>query len=217
MSNIQPQRFQTEQENFWAGQFGTDYISRNTGDSLLGNKLGFFCRALKSANKIQSCLELGANVGLNLKALGLIFPGMYQYGIEINPDAAGQLANLIGSTNVFNGSILEFSSSQTFDLVLIKGVLIHINPSMLSEVYQKLYQHTKKYILICEYYNPTPVEVNYRGHDGKLFKRDFAGEIMDKFDDLKLLDYGFFYHRDPVFPQDDCTWFLMEKIGENKS
>jgi hypothetical protein len=43
------------------------------------------------------------------------------------------------------------------------------------------------------------------------FKRDFAGEIMDRFPDLRLVDYGFVYHRDPQFPQDDFTWFLMEK------
>ena len=62
-----------------------------------------------------------------------------------------------------------------------------------------------------EYYNPTPVEVTYRGNTGKLFKRDFAGELLDKYSDLELVDYGFIYHRDNCFPQDDITWFLMEK------
>jgi pseudaminic acid biosynthesis-associated methylase len=211
MSEIQQQKFQTEQENFWAGEFGTNYISRNVGEELLGSNLGFFSHVLKSAQKIESCLELGANVGMNLKALRLLFPGMRQFGIEINPDAAEKLADIIGIQNVFGGSILEFSSLETFELVLIKGVLIHINPEMLRTVYQKLFDYTKKYILICEYYNPTPVEVNYRGHDGKLFKRDFAGEMLDAFNDLRLVDYGFFYHRDPVFPQDDMTWFLLQK------
>jgi spore coat polysaccharide biosynthesis protein SpsF len=54
------------------------------------------------------------------------------------------------------------------------------------------------------------VEIDYRGHSGKLFKRDFAGEMLDRFPDLKLVSYGFCYHRDE-FPQDDSTWFLMEK------
>ena len=44
-----------------------------------------------------------------------------------------------------------------------------------------------------------------------LFKRDFAGELLDKYKNkLLLLDYGFIYHRD-TYPQDDLTWFLMEK------
>lgn len=89
--------------------------------------------------------------------------------------------------------------------------MIHINPEKLDTVYEMLYKYSKKYVMICEYYNPTPVEVNYRGNEGKLFKRDFAGEILDKFPDLKLIDYGFVYHRDANFPQDDTNWFLMEK------
>jgi hypothetical protein len=46
-----------------------------------------------------------------------------------------------------------------------------------------------------------------------MFKRDFAGEMLDKFQDLRLLDYGFVYHRDTQFPQDDVNWFLLEKIS----
>jgi spore coat polysaccharide biosynthesis protein SpsF len=46
-----------------------------------------------------------------------------------------------------------------------------------------------------------------------LFKRDFAGEMLEQFADLRLIDYGFAYRRDPAFPQDDITWFLMEKKG----
>lgn len=28
---------------------------------------------------------------------------------------------------------------------------------------------------------------------------------------LKLVNYGFVYHRDNYFPLDDMNWFLMEK------
>ena len=48
-------------------------------------------------------------------------------------------------------------------------------------------------------------------HQGKLFKRDFAGEFLDRFADVRLVDYGFAYHRDPNFQQDDISWFLLEK------
>ncbi|MBV7550115.1 hypothetical protein KW849_27925 [Pseudomonas sp. PDM26] len=56
-----------------------------------------------------------------------------------------------------------------------------------------------------------PVEAPYRGNSGKLFKRDFAGEMLDRYDDLHLVDYGFDYHRDRQFPVDDITWFVLEK------
>lgn len=35
--------------------------------------------------------------------------------------------------------------------------------------------------------------------------------MMDMFPDLKLIDYGFAYRRDSVFPMDDLNWFLLEK------
>jgi pseudaminic acid biosynthesis-associated methylase len=203
--------FKTPQENFWAGNFGSEYISRNEGDQLLASNLNFFSKALKQAVKIQSCHEFGANIGMNLRALRLLYPDANLSAVEINPEAVKILAEFVGEKNIYEGSIFDYPIANQFDLSLIKGVLIHINPEMLSVVYQKLYQASKKYILICEYYNPSPVAINYRGHSDRLFKRDFAGELMDKYSDLVLVDYGFSYRRDPAFPQDDITWFLIEK------
>jgi spore coat polysaccharide biosynthesis protein SpsF len=77
--------------------------------------------------------------------------------------------------------------------------------------YDQLACAGRRYVAIIEYYNPSPVEVLYRGHSGRLFKRDFAGEFMDRHPAFQLIDYGFVYHRDLVFPQDDLTWFLMER------
>lgn len=94
---------------------------------------------------------------------------------------------------------------------LIKGVLIHINPDELPRVYDKIIQSSRKYILVVEYYNPSPMTVTYRGYSERLFKRDFAGEILARYPELRLLDYGFVYHGDKNFPQDDLTWFLIEK------
>lgn len=203
--------FNTEQEAFWAGQFGNDYIARNEGNALLASNLQFFSRSLRSAERIGSCLELGANIGMNLRALKLLYPQAQLRGVEINAKAAQQLAEFIGKENAHCGSIFDFPAGPTVDLALIKGVLIHINPSMLPTTYQRLYDASNRYVLVCEYYNPSPVAIPYRGHDDRLFKRDFAGEMLDLFPKLRLVDYGFAYRRDPAFPQDDISWFLMEK------
>lgn len=203
--------FKTEQESFWAGQFGDEYILRNKSQRLLASNLNFFTKALHSAQHINSIIEFGSNVGMNLRALKLLYPDQEQFGVEINKNAAQELSEFLGRENVFNGSIFDFSKDKKFDLTLIKGVLIHINPDMLKIVYEKLYESSSKYILICEYYNPVPVEISYRGHSEKLYKRDFCGEMLDKYPDLKLLDYGFAYKRDVSFSQDDITWFLLEK------
>ena len=205
--------FKTEQEAFWAGDFGTEYIQRNQGDALLASNLDFFAKALRSMRKVKTCVEFGANIGMNLKALKLLHPEQEQHGIEINYDAARELALNIPPTHVHHRSILDFNPQQTWDLVLIKGVLIHINPDELPQVYDKLVAACGKYLLVAEYYNPAPVAIPYRGHTDRLFKRDFAGEIMDRYPQIELIDYGFAYRRDSNFPQDDITWFLMEKRG----
>jgi len=116
-----------------------------------------------------------------------------------------------GGCNVINESIFDYKDSKKYDLSMIKGVLIHINPDMLNNVYEKLYDSSDRYILVAEYYNPTPVNISYRGYNDRLFKRDFAGEMLDKYSDLELVDYGFLYHRDKYFEQDDINWFLLEK------
>lgn len=203
--------FETGQEAFWAGQFGTQYIDRNKGDRLLASNLHFFSRALAQARRPSSCIEFGANIGMNLRALSLLYPGQEQFGIEINAEAASQLRSHVGDGNVHEGSILQFESERRWDLVLIKGVLIHLDPSVLERVYTALVRACDRYLLIAEYYNPTPVAIPYRGHDDRLFKRDFAGEVLDRHPEMRLVDYGFSYRRDPDFPQDDITWFLLER------
>ena len=203
--------FKTEQEVFWAGTFGADYMRRNQGSALLASNLHFFSQALRSAGTVLSCIEFGANIGMNLRALKLLFPQMKQWGIEINVEAARILAEFVGESQVYCGSIFDYTAFEQADLALTKGVLIHIQPQMLPVTYQKLYDASHRWILVCEYYNPTPMTISYRGHSDRLFKRDFAGEMIDMFSDLKLVDYGFVYRRDPSFPQDDISWFLMEK------
>ena len=202
--------YKTDQENFWAGEFGDDYIDRNKSNELLASNINFFSKALSSADKIETVLEFGANIGMNLRALKTLYPDQIQKGVEINQSAADTLKGFVGEDNVFVGSILDVPTDEKFQLSLIKTVLIHINPEMLPAVYEKLYQSSSRYILVCEYYNPSPMTVNYRGHSERLYKRDFCGEMLDTYQDLRLVDYGFAYKRD-VFSQDDITWFLMEK------
>jgi spore coat polysaccharide biosynthesis protein SpsF len=124
--------FKTEQEAFWAGDFGTDYIQRNQGDAFLASNLDFFAKALRGTRGINSCIEFGANIGMNLKALNLLHPGIDVHAIEINAEAAQQLGTVIPPAHVYNTSILDFVPTRQWDLTLIKGVLIHINPDMLA-------------------------------------------------------------------------------------
>jgi pseudaminic acid biosynthesis-associated methylase len=206
-------RFKTDQEEFWAGEFGDDYIARNTGDSLVGSNIALLAKMLNRCSHAKSLIEFGANIGMNLRAIRALRPDMELDAIEINATAVGELRAWGGAKQIHHGSVLDFQSQRTWDIVLIKGVLIHINPDFLPQVYESLFRASNRYILVVEYYNPTPVEIVYRGHTGRLFKRDFAGELLDKFPSLRVVDYGFVWRRDPVFPQDDSTWFVLERVA----
>jgi pseudaminic acid biosynthesis-associated methylase len=205
--------FATAQEEFWAGEFGTEYVRRNPADGHLVANVALFARALRRAGDIADCIEFGANIGINLRAMKMLRPHLTQHAVEINRAAAEQLTTVIPAENIHRMSVLDFEPPHTFDLVLSKGMLIHINPDHLGKAYRTLYRSARRYILICEYYNPAPVGIDYRGFKDRLFKRDFCGDMLDAYPDLGLLDYGFVYHRDPAHPQDDVTWFLMEKAS----
>lgn len=207
--------YQTEQENFWSRDFGDQYIERNGNTrEFVASAIGLFSRILCRTEGIHSVIEFGPNIGLNLKAIRLLLPHVGVAAVEINHKAVQQLrddAFFERQIQVYEQSVLEYQPAETYDLALAAGVLIHIHPDALPQVYETLYRSSRKYICISEYYNPAPVEIPYRGHQGKLFKRDFAGEFLDRYPDCKLVDYGFQYHRDQNFPGDDRTWFLLEK------
>lgn len=204
------EKYTTEQEKFWAGEFGDNYIQRNQDELLIASKTAMLAKVFEKAQDIQSVIEFGSNIGLNLIAIKQLLPYVNRSAIEINPNAVQELEK-IGLDKIFPMSILEFDDEEKRDFVFTIGVLIHIAPEALPKVYEKMYNASKKYVCMIEYYNPTPLELPYRGHSEKLYKRDFAGEFMEKYPDLRLVDYGFFYHKDPCHHQEDMTWFLMEK------
>ena len=201
--------FKTEQENFWATEFGNEYIERNEDLKIIAGNINLFSKIISQTKGIKSVIEFGSNIGNNLKAIRTLLPECEISSIEINQKAAEVLKEQ--DVKVYAQSILDFEPDYKRDLAFIKGVLIHINPDELQNVYQKLYSSSKKYILVAEYFNPTPVSISYRGHEDRLFKRDFAGEMLDKYPDLELMDYGVTYSRDNNFSYDDINWFLMKK------
>jgi spore coat polysaccharide biosynthesis protein SpsF len=203
------ENFTTEQERFWAGRFGNDYIDRNVGAAVSAWKLARFARIVQRTGRLESVLELGANVGLNLRAIRVLNPDAELAGVEINPDAAEKLAEIEGC-EVHHASILDWKPPRTYDLVFTSGVLIHVNPDRLTDVYDLMAASAARFVMMAEYYNPTPVAVEYRGHSDRLFKRDFAGEFLDRHTDFVLDDYAFEYHRS-VFAPDDVTWFLLRR------
>lgn len=205
------ERTYTEQEEFWASDFGDEYIGRNQGEPLLAAKTAILGRALATCSRpLDSVLELGSNVGLNLQALRRLLPEAQLAGVEINAQAHAELAEIEG-VEAHLGSVVDFRPGRRWDMVLCMGFLIHVPPETLPGVYETVLACAERYILVNEYYNPAPVEVSYRGHEARMWKRDFAGDLLDLDSSLRLAGYGFGYRRDVNFPQDDTTWFLLER------
>ncbi len=204
--------WKTEHEAFWSGAFGDDYVDRNRGEAVAAGRTHLFSNALRRAGPVASAIEFGPNVGLNLVALRRLLPAVELAAIEINAKAVASLRQIDG-VEVHHGSILDRHVTRTYDLAFCSGVLIHIDPEALPLVYANLHAASHRLILLAEYYSPAPVAIPCRGHADRLFKRDFAGDLLDRFPDLRLVDYGFQYHRDPNFPADDLNWFLLEKAG----
>jgi spore coat polysaccharide biosynthesis protein SpsF len=205
----------TEQESFWAGKFGDEYIERNTLEALLPARLSLFSRILARTSGVSSVMEFGANIGVNLFAIHLLLPKAEIKSVEINATAVKTLRTYPWMTKVAHDSFVEATYEDEADFTFTSGVLIHIRPDRLPKAYENLYRASRRYVMVCEYYSPAPLALPYRGHADRLFKRDFAGEIIDIYRNLELIDYGFAYHRDPVHPMDDLNWFLMKKRSES--
>ena len=169
-------QFKTDQEAFWAGEFGNGYIDRNKGNAIIARNIVLFSKILSRTQKVKSVIEFGSSIGLNLMAIKKLFPNVELSAIEINENSVNELSKCVEGIKVYHQSILGFVPDYKRDFVLSKGLLIHINPSKLDAVYELLYKTTKRYICLAEYYNPTPVTVTYRGHNKKLFKREFTNE-----------------------------------------
>ena len=196
------------QTKIWEGPFGNKYTKRHNSKPI-NSEISFFKKIFKSVDRLTSILELGCNNGRNLEALRKIDVKFELKGYEIN-----EIAIKEAQKKKFDVSKKSISSnlqnSKSYDLVFTKGVLIHIPPNKLDRVYTNMYNLSKKYLLVAEYFNPTPMKLIYRGNKNLMFKRDFAKDLIDKFN-LNLVDYGFVYKYDPINPQDNLNWFLLRK------
>jgi pseudaminic acid biosynthesis-associated methylase len=197
-----------DQEMFWQQAFGCAYTDRNIPDSEA--RTPFFKRCLEKTGPVESVLEIGANRGHNLQSIKALQPNADCHGLEINPHAYDILKSNKNLTALLC-SVHDFVTTRTFDLVFSCGVLIHLAPESLPDIYKKLYEWSARHVIIIEYFNPQPVELDYWGHQGKLFKRDFGGEFWDVCgNNVELVDYGFLWKRvEPAW--DNPTWWIFRK------
>ncbi len=205
----------TRQTELWSGKFGDEYIKRNDfAEWKMDQGVEAFNRILNGL-EIESVLEVGSNIGMNLHFLQKIYTAKIKlYAVEPNEKAYKTLLNKEHGLKVekawrcdsFNLP-LEDSS---VDLAFTKGVLMHIAPENLSKSTDELVRVAKRYVLCIEYFSHKPEEILYHGQKSLLFKRDFGAFYQDRYPQLKCINYGFLWQREfSIF--DDLNWWLFEK------
>lgn len=200
---------------FWKGDFGDDYTKRNRVDWRARRP---FWHEVLNITGARSVFEGGCNAGWNLSAIKAsagIHHGMVQVaGCDVNHAAAVQARMALGLHNatIMDGTITNairaIDWSEAFDLTFTAGVLIHIDWETLKPTMEALIDASAQYVLAVEYdsinkgVNEEPIE--YRGHEGKLWRRDYGQIYQDM--GLKLVKKW------PAEGFDNCTAWLFSKI-----
>jgi len=202
------------QLRLWRGEFGNAYIERNADDpEALRRRTALFAAMLRclAGAPPRSILEVGANIGANLKVLRAL-TGAELYAVEPNAKARARIVagKALPKKNVLDGIASDIGLDDgAVDLAFTSGVLIHIHPDDLLASCTEIHRVCNRYIACAEYFSPRPEEVLYRGNKAAMFRRDFGGFWMDNFPDLQLVDYGFTWHR--AGGPDDMNWWVFEK------
>ena len=114
-----------EQEKFWTQSFGTEYVGRNRIEKLLPANINLFTKILSRCSTLSSVLELGCNIGANLKAIELLSPQIKLTGVEIN-EYAVEIAEMSSLGRSLCSKVLLNLFLVQVNLVFTKTVLIHI-------------------------------------------------------------------------------------------
>ena len=204
----------TDQLTFWNGDFGTGYIDRNSATSdHLRARVQMWAQILKSmeGSAPQSILEVGSNIGNNLRALKTL-TAAEMFALEPNNEARGIL---VGDGVVSEGHAMEGFAADipmadgSVEMSFTSGVLIHISPDHLLHSMKEIHRVSSKYIVCIEYFSAKPEMIPYHGEDDRLFKRDFGSYYLDNFSDLTVVNYGFAWKK--MTGLDDLTWWLFRK------
>ncbi|MEK7518889.1 MAG: pseudaminic acid biosynthesis-associated methylase [Patescibacteria group bacterium] len=186
----------THQQSFWSGSFGQGYNDRNTWTlkgfdqfyrKTWGTTRTAMNRSFLRGLKINTTLEMGANIGLQLRHLQAM--GIKNlYGVELQWDAVERAKQLTHGISIIQGSAFDLPfKNNYFDLVFTSGVLIHIHPRDQKKAMREMYRVSNKYIWGFEYFNPTEQEIPYRGNRNVLWKNNFLKLWQKNCPGLKLV------------------------------
>lgn len=194
-------------ESLWEGDFGDDYVDRNR--AAYEHRREFWTSTMSELGSCERVLEVGCNVGGNLRWISGPVDPAGVYGVDVNRKALAELRSVLPDANAVwsPGRELPFRD-RWFDLVFTMGVLIHQPEATLPLVMAEIVRTSRRWVLCGEYFSEDTTEVPYRGQEGALFKRDYGRLYGELFPELRLSRSGFL-GRDEGW--DDVTWWLFER------
>ncbi|MEM1156921.1 MAG: pseudaminic acid biosynthesis-associated methylase [Verrucomicrobiota bacterium] len=203
----------------WKTEFGDDYMKRNQPEAKSVKQAAeVFSRIFKQGGlegNIKNALEVGANLGINLRGIQSIYSSADLKLSAVEPN--GVALKAIAEDSTLELEQCYHCSGQNipcddgvFDLVFTNGVLIHVPPSDLEQVISEIVRSSSRYILCSEYFSHEPIEISYHSNSEMLWKRDFGKKYLECFPELKVVNYGFIWMEE--FSQfDNLNWWLFEK------
>jgi spore coat polysaccharide biosynthesis protein SpsF len=193
-------------EQLWGGSFGDEYASRNL---TAGAGRGPFWSSLLAGYPVATACEVGCNTGPNLDWIADLIGPDHLYAVDVNRDALREVRRRLPDVNAIWGLGRDLPFRDGFvDLAFTTGVLIHQPADSLMQVMAEVVRVSRRYVLAGEYFAATPEEVEYRGVQGALFKRDYGSMYLANFPELELVKHGFLSRADGW---DNIDWWLLEK------
>jgi pseudaminic acid biosynthesis-associated methylase len=193
-------------EGLWGGAFGDAYVDRNAA---AGDGRADFWRHLLTAHAVTSVLEVGCNVGANLRHIAGHVDSRNVHGVDVNLKALERLhASGMGVNAIWAPARELPFRDRWFDLVVTVGVLIHQPETTLGRVMDEIVRCARRYVLCAEYHADGTEEIPYRGEHGTLFRRNYRDLYLSRFPELDVADEGQL-GADEGF--DAVTWHLFER------
>ena len=195
-------------EALWAGDFGNQYLDRNRHAG--GPRAAYWAEFLDTYPGIGRVLEIGCTQGDNLMHLVPRIPAHELWGLDVNPVVLRSLVDVVPGANATWGVARNLPYRDAwFDLVFTVGLLIHQPDETLPIVMNEMVRTSRRYVYCGEYHADDDESIEYRGHKGVLFKRNYKKLFTDMFPELRLVGEGFLT-KETGF--DRVTWLMFEKI-----
>lgn len=203
--------YPTRELNVWTSEFGKAYTDRNPIDvDAMDRELGEWCGCGRKSDLFRqflpleriasgSVLEVGSNVGVQLKILQTVNPGLTLNGLEPMKYALEKGQAYYPDIKFVHGTAFKIPyEDNSFDVVMTNTVLIHIHPDDLPKALSEIHRVARRYIHFHEYYADTLTAVHYQGESGLMWKTNFMRRYLDLFDDLTEVDVRYLHYKDVV-------------------